>query len=495
MARKSKILNRKSIANSLSVSFTRRISPTIISHPGYFLPMLLAFAAVMLITTGAIMSLNYSNYSTVKRQVKSTQALSIAEAGINYYLWHLSHNNLDYCDGQACQGAGPFGPYTHTYKNTAGEVLGSYDITITPPQGSNTVVSVRAEGVTSSGEKRTVVATLGIPSFAQYSFVTNSEAWFGDTESTNGLVHSNKGIHYDGTANGVVASAVNTYVPASCFGGNGTTKNGIWGIGGPTSYWQFPVPQVDFNQLTADLNDLKTAATANGILLPTLLNNQGQKTHSGYAVRFNAGNTITVGKVTASLDNGAAGGSCVNHSRKRSLMQSVVWESTNRALPANGVIFVADNAWVWGTIGSRITLASGRLPDSNSTNTNIFLQNDINYTAKNGTVALGLISQSDLVVNSASETDLNIDAYLLSQKGKVFRPYYPSNVRTKISVYGGIGSASWWTWSWVNGSNQVISGYQTTVQTYDTYLALNPPPQYPTTGSFAILSWKEEPIL
>src|SRR3989344_3342603 len=413
------------------------------SKPGYFLPMLLAFAAVMLITTGAIMSLNYNNYTVVKRQVKSNQALSIAEAGINYYLWHLSHNNLDYCDGQACQGAGPYGPYTHTYKNTAGEVLGTYNITITPPQGSNTVVSVRAEGVTASGEKRTVVATLGIPSFAQYSFVTNSEAWFGDTESTNGLVHSNRGIHYDGIANGVVASAVSTYVPASCFGGNGQTKNGVWGSGGPSSFWQFPVPQIDFNQLTSDLGDLQATAQANGIRLPTLLNAQGQKTHSGYAIRFNAGNTITVGKVTASLDNGGTGGSCVNHGKNRSLMQSVVWESTNRALPANGVIFVADNAWVWGTIGSRITLASGRLPDSNSTNTNIFLQNDINYTVKDGSVALGLISQSDLVVNSSSEDDLNVDAYLLSQKGKVFRPYYSGNTKTKISVYGGIGSASW----------------------------------------------------
>ena len=112
-------------------------------------------------------------------------------------------------------------------------------------------------------------------------------------------------------------------------------------------------------------------------------------------------------------------------------------------------------------------------------------------------MALGLISQGDLLVNSAAESDLNIDAYLLSQKGKVFMPYYPNNqaIKDKITVYGGIASYSWWTWSWVNNSNQVISGYQNTVQTYDNYLALNPPPYFPTTGSFAILSWKEEPTL
>ncbi len=465
------------------------------AKPGYFLPMLLGFATIMLITVTAIMSLVINNYLVTKHQSQSNQSLSIAEAGINYYLWHLSHNNQDYCDGQACTGPGPYGPYTHTYKNANGDTLGTYDITITPPGLGGTTVTVRSQGTSTTGEQRTVVATLGIPSFAQYSFVTNSEVWFGDTESTNGLVHSNKGIHYDGTANGVVSSGATTYTPTACFGGNGQVKNGIWGIGGPQTYWQFPVLQVGFNQLTTDLNDLQLAANTNGVLLPTLLNAQGQKTHSGYAIQFNANNTMTVGKVTASLDNGSLGGNCVSHNRHSSLMQSVVWESTPRALPNNGIIFVADNAWVWGTVSSRITLASGRLPDTANTNTNIFLQNDINYTIKDGSVALGLISQSDLIVNSNSEADLNIDAYLLSQKGGVYRPRYIGNVKTKISIYGGIGSNSWWTWSWVNAAGTVTSGYQTTVQTYDDHLALNPPPQFPTTGSFAILSWKEEPIL
>ena len=211
---KSKVIRLKSKVWSWGVTSDFRFQTSDFlppkAKPGYFLPMLLVFAVVMLITTGAVMSLNYNNYSIVKRLVKSNQALSIAEAGINYYLWHLSHNNQDYCDGEACSGEGPYGPYTHTYKNTTGEVLGSYAITITKPQGSSTVVSIRSDGLTTSGEQRTVVATLGIPSFSQYSFISNHQAWFGNTESTNGLVHSNGGIRYDGTANGVVSSAAPT---------------------------------------------------------------------------------------------------------------------------------------------------------------------------------------------------------------------------------------------------------------------------------------------
>lgn len=464
-------------------------------RPGYYLPLVLTLAAVVFIISTAILSLAFSNFKVVKKQSQSTSALNVAEAGINYYLWHLAHAPLDYCDGNACSGSGPFGPYSHEYKDTNGTVVGSYSITIFPPDPGGNTVTVRSVGQTQTGENRTILATLGVPSFAQYAFVTNSEVWFGEDEVTSGLVHSNNGVHFDGTAADVISASVETFTPSSCFGGNGSTQNGVWGDGGPTTYWNFPVPQVDFNQITSDLSTIQQAAAEDGMLLPTLVNAQGQKTHSGYALQFNASGDVTVGRVTASRDSGKTGGSCVNHSRADSLIQSVIWESTPRTLPSNGIIFVADNLWVWGTITDRLTVASGRLPDTSSTNTSVYLQSDITYSAKDGTVALGILSQSDIRLNSASEDDLNIDAYLMSQKGKVFRPLYAGNIRDTISVYGGIASYSWWTWNWADTTGTISSGYQNTSQTYDTYLALNPPPLFPKSGSHAILSWKEEPIL
>lgn len=462
---------------------------------GFYLPLVLTISVIMLIVTSAIIALAYRNFQIVKQQSNSNSALNVSEAGINYYLWHLSHNNTDYCDGNSCSGNGPFGPYTHTYYDSFGKQSGSYSITITPPVLGGSSVGVRSVGTAATGEKRTVVATLGLPSFAQYSFVSNSEVWFGGSESTDGIVHSNKGVHFDGTANGVVSSAVQSYIPSSCFGGNGSTQNGVWGTGGPQSYWQFPVPQIDFNGVTADLNTLKTAAQTGGIYLPTTANNANQVSRNGYSIQLNADGTIRIGVVTSSKDSGGLNSSCAQHSAYYSLMQSVIWEATNRQAPSNGVIFIADNAWVWGTVTGRLTVASARLPDIGTTNTNIFLQDNITYAAKDGSAALGLVSQSDVVVNSSSANALELDGYMLSQKGKVFRPYYSSNVKSSITTYGGIGSNSWWTWSWVNGGNQVTSGYQTTNSAFDTHLALSPPPFFPKTGSFAVLSWKEEPIL
>jgi len=462
------------------------------SARGYFLPLVLAFAGVVFVVTAALISLVFQHFYTIKTQSHSSSALNIAEAGINYYLWHLAHNNQDYCDGQSCSGNGPYGPYIHQYQDASGQVVGSFELTITPPPSGSSVVTVRSVGRGPDNKQRTVVARLAVPSFAQYSFLTNSEAWFGENETTHGLVHSNQGIHFDGVADGVVSSATATYVPSNCFGGDGQVHNGVWGRGGPVSSWNFPVPQVDFNQITSDLGQLSQAAQDNGIFLPTLIDSKGRKTYGGYAIQLNSDGTIKVGKVTDKLDNGGSSG-CASHSRQRSLIQSISWEPTNRSLPANGIIFVADNLWVWGTVTSRLTIATGRLPDNGSTNTSIFLQNDINYSVKDGTVALGLISQKDIVVNSDSENDLNIDAYLLAQKGNVFRPYYSGNVRNSISIYGGVSSGSWWTWSWVSGSS-VVSGYRYTSHTYDAHLAFDPPPSFPETGSFAILSWQEEPV-
>lgn len=460
---------------------------------GYYLPLVLALATMVFVVTTAIITATHMNFRIVKDQAESTSALNIAEAGVNYYLWRLSKNPEDYCDGQVCSGTGPFGPFNHQYRDVSGTIVGSFSITVTPPITEGSAVEVRVIGTANSGEKRTVVASLGVPSFARFAYVSNNEAWFGSNEFTRGPVHSNRGIHFDGVADGLVTTSVASYRPTSCFGGDGQIKDGIWGDGGPRSFWQFPVPQVDFNAITSDLNSLQTQAETGGTFLPTLLNNRNQRTHDGYIVELQ-GTVYRLGRVTARLDNAGASG-CASHGRYRSLIQSIAWEPTTRSLPGNGVLYIADNVWIRGNLDGRLTIASGRLPNNASTNTNVFLQNDITYARKDESVSLGVISQSDIVVNSDSESDLVLHGFFLSQNGRVFRPLYSNNIRDRITVYGGIASNSWWTWTWVTSGGSVTSGYRTTVQEYDANLALDPPPYFPKTGAFTILSWKEEPIL
>ena len=51
-----------------------------------------------------------------------------------------------------------------------------------------------------------------------------------------------------------------------------------------------------------------------------------------------------------------------------------------------------------------------------------------------------------------------------------------------------------WTWTWVswNGSEYVtVDGYDETSTVYNNNLTFAPPPSFPTTENFEVLSWDE----
>ena len=124
----------------------------------------------------------------------------------------------------------------------------------------------------------------------------------------------------------------------------------------------------------------------------------------------------------------------------------------NYSYPNNGIIFVEDHLWVEGAIdGERLTIAAARFPDSPNTRRNIIVNNDVTYTNHDGTDVLALIAQRDVNVGMYSENNLEIDAALVAQKGRVGRHYYrppwwwypgcsPYHDRDQIDLYGMIGT-------------------------------------------------------
>jgi len=435
---------------------------------GYALPFILMLAAVFLIFAAVVLGRSAYNQFQFKSVSDRVKASNLAEAGINYYMWHLSHNNTDYKDDTGQPANPPYGPYTHQYTDTAANTIGTFTLTIEPPaQGGNAVTVTSVGQPASSSAQKTLQAQIGIPSFSGYVFVSATEAWFGDTESTTGKVLSNVGVHFDGTANGPVMAANATYVPSPSFGGDGVVHPGVWGNGGPTSFWQYPVPPANFQQITADLQTIKASAQSGGLYLA----GSGQL---GYSVTLNAGN-IMISKVTRERSNG------INTSSPH-----------NYDYPANGVLFIEDNVWVSGTLGTsrKLTIASARFPDVPSTNTTIKIGDSIRYTNNDGTNVLGLIAQKDIIIPQYANTNMRIDASLLAQKGHVYMPYY-GVVLNSIVVYGSIATFDFWTWSWVDGYGHTVSGFQNTSLIYDEHLTLSPPPFYPKTGNYQILNWKE----
>ena len=165
-------------------------------------------------------------------------------------------------------------------------------------------------------------------------------------------------------------------------------------------------------------------------------------------------------------------------------------------IPANGLIYIEDRTWVEGTVSGRATVAAAKLPYNAATAPSIIIPNNLVYTVKDGTVALGLIGQQDVLVSYFAPTNLEIDAALIAQNGSTQRYEFvqgcctPVSVLTSITTYGALTSFGTWTWSWVNGSGTVVSGYQTTNTIYDSNLLFAPPPNFPLDPSgYQQLGW------
>lgn len=452
---------------------------------GGLLMLVLVFTTLFVVVAGGLVTLALSQNKLGQKQLAQEQALKIAEAGLNYYRWHLAHDPNDFQDGTG----GP-GPYVHDYNDPYGSKIGEFSLEITEPSGCTSDVTITSTGVTvdEPNISRTVRAIYGTQSLANFAFLTNSNVWFGDTENLNGPVHSNGGIRMDGTHNAQVTSAKETYICTSEQGCSDEVKDGIWGSGGTPGLWEYPVPVIDFDSITADLATLKTQAQDFGIYI----SQQGL----GYHINFLADGTFDLYRVTG-LENpvwGYDGSGWVRDSwdiKKETFVQ-------NYAIPSTcGIIFIEDNVWVDGVVNGEVTLIAAKLPEVKNNMRNIIINGDISYLDSNGGDILGIIAQNDILIPLYSAPDnLEIDAALLAQNGHVFRYYYqdsysPYYLRDTVELTGVIISNTTWTFNWVNAGNNIISGYQNTITNYDPNLLLNPPPGFPTEGAYGFIKWEE----
>ncbi|HEX9503106.1 MAG TPA: hypothetical protein VF974_02170 [Patescibacteria group bacterium] len=455
----------------------------------YEIVIIFIFSVVML----GIISYALYQIKLVNSITRKEQAFQIAEAGANYYQWHLAHFPTDYQDG-----TGAAGPYVHDFvdKNTQ-QTIGQYSLVITAPVNGSTIVTIQSTGYTVANptQTRTVTVRYGIPSLARYAFLTNTDAWIGSTESVSGEFHSNGGIRFDGTGNAPIRSAKVTYTCQPYHGcPGGQTQPGIWGTAPQSTqnFWSFPVPNVDFSGITSNLATIKTGAQSAGIYLPP-------SNAQGYSLVFNSNNTVSVYKIMSLratpqaydvnnvvhneyLDYGTGAGARVK-------------QGSDYAIPANGLIYIEDRTWVEGTIAGRVLVAAAKLPYNATTAPSILIPNNIVYTAKDGTVALGLLAQKDILVTYYAPTNLEVDAAMIAQNGSAQRYEFvdgsgaPISVLNSITIYGATTSFGVWTWSWGDGVT-TYSGYTNTNTVYDTNLLFAPPPSFPLDSSgYQQLNW------
>ncbi len=517
-----------------------------IDENGAILPIVLAFILASTILTGAVLTVIQTNFFTVNLNTQRQQALNIAEAGVNYYLWHMSHDANDFKDGQSTPATPDpdlgYGPYVHNYVDDNSKTTGTYTLWIKPQSAGSTIMTVRSIGkVKNTNVIRTVDAQIGATSFASYALASDSALWFGNTEVANGPVHSNVGVRMDGASFGDVTSANATYVPPGSLGGDGASHPGVWCKSSVTTPvncnsrskadWHYPVPLLDFNQISSSLCTIKKVAFSSDATTSALsqLSNACSQTPTtrtpsylpqrsasgsfsstqGYLIELNTNGTYNLYNVNSENDTKATYVSALG--------KSLV--SSNVVIPSTGVIFAEDNVWIRSnpTYKGRVTIGSGRLAQTNSTD--IVIADDLVYTTKNGDDAIGLVTENSVIIApyappASGAFTFEVDASMIAQSGSVTYPLHyrstPSkythgwiNSNQKFIFYGSISTRQTWTWTWLIGcgscadavysasNSAYISGILNNSTDYDYNLLYAPPPNYPITGGYNILSWRE----
>lgn len=456
----------------------------------------LIFGTVFLIMLGGILGYLVFQIKQNQRVMAQNEALHVAEAGINYARWHLAHAPEDFGFSDI-----------YDYKDPEGTVIGKYQLEIIEPTGCDSGVKIKSTGWKLDFEdfKREIKVRYAKPSLAKYAFLTNSNVWFGEEEELKGPFHSNGGIRMDGQQNSLSTSARETYICGSEHGCSslncqdpctwtvqGCECPGIWGEGEgkDLGLWKFPVSNVDFESIIRDLANLKTEAQSLGVYLPPTEN-------LGYHLKFKADGTFDVYKVEDLKPKvwGYDGEGWVYESN--SIMSETFYQ--NFSFPPNcAPVFVEDNLWVEGDVKGRITVVAARLPDLPGSEAKVIIPESINYVDEDS--VLGLIGQKDILIPLYSPDQLEVKAALLAQKGHVFRYYYPDwpwepyrtyAIRTYIETYGSIITNTMWTFTWVDSWGNVVSGYQQTEMSYNPDLTYSPPPYFPVSGEYEIVSWEE----
>jgi hypothetical protein len=461
-----------------------------IKQSGAALIYLIVFIAVFTIIMLPVIDNFAAKINLLRLTIVREQAFQIAEAGTNYYQWHLIKFSGDYQDG-----TGGAGPYVHNYVDfDTQKTIGQFSLTITPPVLGSTIVKIQSTGWTNDnpGIKRTVTATYGIPSLAQYSLLANDGiAVYYTDEVFSGKIHSNNGIRFDATGNSSIQSAKATYTCMSWQGdGCPTVKNGVWGSASPAvqALWQFPAPAVDFSALTSNLASMKGAAQSGGIYLPP-------SNKQGYSLVFNNNGTVSVYVVKKThSDPNADDGYYVSRSEDTDYNQiiapSLPIQSTY-TIPSNGIIYVEDNVWVEGTVRGRVTIAAAILPQPAHPPI-IFIPDNIVYKTKDGSDVLGLLAQGDIVLSKRAPNNLEIDAAMISQTGLI-EVFNTGDIKGNLTIYGSVMTFGYWfdNFVWTNGyTNNVTSGYGTTTDNYDANLLYAPPPYFPFSSSgYQLLKW------
>jgi len=404
---------------------------------GSILILVLVFGSIFFVILTSLASFVLAENRAQDALIGKAESFSIAEAGLTYYAWFLSHFPTDFLNG-----TGTAGPYDVAYTDTESGAAGNYTLTIAGSSacGSTQIVDITSTGVSSHFPSMlsTLVARYGTPSVAAYAQITNANIPPGVTFAS---------INPDFAALKSTAQAQGIYLEAHA------------------------VPQDPHLGYHLIFN-------ANGTVTIKLVTG------------------VTTLRTVKPADNPGSYGKGTDYTLigQEADYQTIV-------LPSDcGLIFAEDNTWIEGVIPSKVTLVVGSLSGSGSSPDAILLDN-ITYTVNDGSVGFTVIGEHNILIAPNSPQNLTLSGVYVATNGVFGRNNYvnPSGgclgtyePRGALTINGTIVSKLAPITKWVDGCLPGDAGYQTQTLTVDSKNAASPPPFTPTTSSVRqFIDWQQ----
>lgn len=454
----------------------------------------LVFGAGFLIMLGGLLSFILFQLKQSAERVAWNQSFFIAEAGIDYYRWCLQNDIENNCQLEK--------DYTDANRN----LIGHFSLQVEGQQFCGQTIQ---KSIVSTGWnykfpdiKRKIKALYGRESVAKFSYVLNDNVWIGSDHEIRGPYHSNGGIRFDGENQSTVASSRQDWLCTSSFGCNysacpaGCVREGLacrcpgvfttTGMSNPDLFL-WPVVNFDFNGITVDLANLKSVAQNSGLYLPpsTNLDPNGK----GYHIKFKNNGTFEVWIITQLFSTYAYSLEEGWHYDYFTITSEYLY-NTYTIPELCSAIFIEDSIWPEGIIKGKVSLVSANLINPNL-DTDVILQNNIDYSVKDGTDGLLLIGERNILIGPNSPDIMELRGIFIAQKGRFSRNHYLNNIRNKLEIYGSIVSNGRVGTQWISGS-RIISGYRVRESYFDSNLVYGSPPFTPNIESdFRLIRWDE----
>jgi len=390
--------------------------------------MVLVFAGVFVVGVGSLLQFVLQQSVSGRGKVAHEQALQIAEAGLDYYKWHLAHNpssqwggTREYKDPQSQQRVGEF-TIASTVNTQCGDIM-SRDIAVTGVSDKDTKY------------QRTITTRYMLPSVANYSYLIDEPVWAGASRSIIGPYYSSGGIRMDADHNSLVTSGVLNWSCNSSFGCRPTqTKEGVWGAGSSPTLWQYPKTLADFNNISPDFVDLKSKAQASGQYFSSISNGAGDK---GYHIVFKSNGTFDIYRVDSASYNWGWGSRGEAHKDYHTITSETFIGNYN--VPSScSLIYVEDQLWIEGVVSGKVaivaadTINSGYDPD-------IVLHNDLTYDSGAGVDGITVIAENDIEISAKSPENLTINGIFVAPSGRFGRYHYVED----SGYYWDFGTSDW----------------------------------------------------